>query len=192
MSLRVIGGAFRGRPLKVPKNHLTRPTTAIVRKSLFDICKEEIEGANVLDLFAGSGAVGIEALSRGAAHVTFVDADRRALLCIEENVKKLGLEGKATLHLGDAYKILERLEKFQHRFDLIYIDPPYGEKQVLGELLLQLDGLTLAHQAKIFVEEAHPSQLFNENLALNHFQHRDSRKFGRSLLHQFVPLRKQP
>ena len=92
MSLRIIAGEFRNRLLKSPKSLQTRPTLAILRKAVFDILQPYIHQAHFLDLFAGSGLMGIEALSRGASHTTFVDNDRNAIRCIRENISLLNLQ----------------------------------------------------------------------------------------------------
>ena len=94
MGLRILGGTFRNRLLKSPKGEQTRPTLAVMRKSVFDILQTQIEGAAFLDLYAGSGAMGLEALSRGASHATFVDANRFALSCIEDNICLLKVENQ--------------------------------------------------------------------------------------------------
>ena len=108
-SLHVIGGSLRNRSLKTPKGDQTRPTTAILRKAVFDIVRPYIEGATFLDLFAGSGAMGIEALSCGASHATFIDQNRSAIQCIRENLQSLKIENKATVIQGSAVSILKRL-----------------------------------------------------------------------------------
>ncbi|MFI5333637.1 MAG: 16S rRNA (guanine(966)-N(2))-methyltransferase RsmD [Chlamydiales bacterium] len=185
MSLRIIGGEMRGRPLKSPRSALIRPTTGILRKSVFDICKEQIVDAQFLDLFAGTGAMGIEALSRGAAHATFVDQDKEALLCIRENLKRLKLEERATILRGDALELLKRLEERQKKYDLIYIDPPYYEKHFHPEILALLDHMDLARGATIFVEEGIPSPWEKEKIPLEHFALKNSRRFGRSVLYQY-------
>ena len=185
MTLRILGGTLRGRPLLSPKSPLIRPTTAIVRKSVFDICKEIIENAEFLDLFAGSGAMGIEALSRGAKQVTFVDSNPQAIRCVQDNLKLFKLEDQATILRGDAFEILKRLEKRQKTFDIIYIDPPYGQTAYPAELLLLLDTLSLAKRATIFIEEAVSKHAFKDSPPLTHLRHKDSRRFGRAILHQF-------
>jgi len=122
--MRVISGSARGRKLVVPKGDLTRPTGDRVREAIFNslFSLAAIEGATVLDLFAGSGALGIEALSRGAAHATFVENDRQALSAIRTNLESLGFEGNATVVAGDALNYLARGEGW----DLLLLDPPYG------------------------------------------------------------------
>jgi 16S rRNA (guanine966-N2)-methyltransferase len=186
MTLRILGGTLRGRRLLSPKSSLIRPTTAVVRKSLFDICQEMIDGAEFLDLFAGSGAMGIEALSRGAKHVTFVDRSPEAIRCVEENLHLFKIEKQATLLKGDAFEMLRRLEKRQKAFDIIYIDPPYGETEYPAELLRLLDTLYLAKKATIFIEEAVSRHEREKPEGLKHLRHKDSRRFGRAILHQYI------
>ena len=121
--MRVIAGRLKGRRLKVPAWDGLRPTSDKLRETLFNILAPRIDGARVLDGFAGTGAVGIEAISRGAAHVTFVEADRRAVALIEENLRNCGVEGGYTIHRGDAATVLRGLGS--NAFDLILLDPPY-------------------------------------------------------------------
>lgn len=186
MTLRIIGGELRGRLLKSPKSPLIRPTTGILRKSVFDICKNVITDAQFLDLFAGTGAMGIEALSRGASHATFIDQSREALLCIQENLQKLKLEERATVLRGDVMEILKRLNAKKKTFDLIYIDPPYGQDLIHSEILTFLDRSSLAQHATVFVEEASHSHSAREKIPLEHLALKDTRRFGRSTLHQYV------
>ncbi len=187
MSLRILGGTLRGRLLKSPKHESVRPTTGILRKSVFDICKDRILEARFLDLFAGSGSIGIEALSRGAEHVTFVDNDARSIQCIQENLRTFKLEEQATLLKGDVVTILGRLEELNKTFDIIYIDPPYGETAFHPQLITLLDQLQLAHDATVFIEEAYPSPWLKQEIPLKHLICKDKRHFGRSLLHQYIP-----
>ncbi len=186
MSLRVIAGEYKGRLLKSPKTDKTRPTSGILRKSVFDICRPWIEGAVFLDVFAGSGAIGIEALSRGASHVTFIDSEKRALLCIQDNLRALKLEEQAQVLLGDALQMLERLEKLKKRFSMIYIDPPYGENNFNLDILTFLDTAQLAQGAHLFIEEPFPSLIEEQKIVFQNLRHIDTRKFGRSLLHQYL------
>jgi 16S rRNA (guanine966-N2)-methyltransferase len=182
MTLYLIGGEFKGRRLKSPKGPHIRPTTGIVRKAVFDICKEQLEGAHFLDLFAGTGAMGLEALSRGASHATFIDHDKEALRCLQENIALLALETRATLLKGEALTLLKRLKG---RFEIIYVDPPYG-KISLKELLRFFDASPLLADAGIlFIEDAFPSEENLETLLLKTLTHKDSRRFGSSNLHQF-------
>jgi 16S rRNA (guanine(966)-N(2))-methyltransferase RsmD len=126
--MRIIAGESRGRALKsVPKEMMVKPISARIKKSVFDILRPRLGGARVLDLYAGTGAVGIEALSRGAASAFFVDADKRCIVVIEENLKRLGLAAKGRACYGD---ILQDLSWVPYRagvsdFDLVYMGPPY-------------------------------------------------------------------
>jgi 16S rRNA (guanine966-N2)-methyltransferase len=122
--MRVIAGAFKGRRLKTPAWEGLRPTSDKLRETLFNIVAPRIGGARVLDGYAGTGAVGIEALSRGAAHVTFVDSDRRAVRLIEENLAACGVKADYTIETGDLVSVLRR-RPGDALFDLIWLDPPY-------------------------------------------------------------------
>lgn len=124
--MRVIGGRDRGRRLRAPRGLATRPTADRVRVSLFDILGPGVGGARVLDLFAGSGAVGIEALSRGAARVVFVERDPAALRALRANLAALGASrGQARVVAGDATALLAQIGAQEGPFDLIFLDPPY-------------------------------------------------------------------
>lgn len=121
--MRVIGGELRGRRLHVVDVPATRPTTDKVRQAVFNALGslDVLDGAIVADLYAGTGAMGIEALSRGAEHCTFVERDRAALRTLRANLDALGLAGRATVLAGDAAAAASRLD-----VDLAFVDPPYG------------------------------------------------------------------
>lgn len=121
--MRVITGIARGRRLKEPQGLETRPTTDRVKEGIFSSIQFEIEGRRVLDLFGGTGQMGIEALSRGAARCTFVDLRKEAVGIIRENLKLTGLEGQATVVQGDALAFLTRCRE---KYDVIFLDPPYA------------------------------------------------------------------
>jgi len=123
--LRIIAGEARGRVLAAPKGLKTRPTQDRVRESLFSILMPRIPGARVLDLFAGSGALGLEALSRGAAHATFVDHSRAAQAAVRRNIEAVGVSGRAALLPCDWREALRRLRPEGARFTLVFLDPPY-------------------------------------------------------------------
>ena len=117
--MRVITGTARGRKLKTPENYDIRPTTDNVKESVFNIIQFDIEGRRVLDLFAGTGQLGIECLSRGAESAVFVDKDRAAIQIVKENLKLCGLKG--TVVQEDALSFLRHCGKF----DILFVDPPY-------------------------------------------------------------------
>jgi 16S rRNA (guanine966-N2)-methyltransferase len=145
----VIAGQFKGRRLKTPKWDGVRPTSDKLRETLFNILGPRVSGARVLDGYAGTGAVGLEALSRGAAHVVFAEKDRRAAALIEENAKICGVEGGYTIACGD---FLTSRVGVAGGFDLILLDPPYdigNVPQVLERAadLLAADGLLVLERA---------------------------------------------
>jgi 16S rRNA (guanine966-N2)-methyltransferase len=144
--MRVVAGRFKGRTLHAPKGRDTRPTSDKVREALFSVLAD-VEGAQVLDLYAGSGALGIEALSRGAAAVTFVDDDERAVAAMRRNLEQLGIE--ATVRRRDAVVFLGSAGG---PFDLVFIDPPYSSPPLLGERLSRLLPAVLAGDARIVTE----------------------------------------
>jgi 16S rRNA (guanine966-N2)-methyltransferase len=135
-NLRVSGGEARGRRLKAPKN--IRPTQGMVKQAIFNMVGQSIEGARVLDLFAGSGALGIEALSRGAAHATFVDREQRGLAILRQNLDALGLKERAHVVRGDVVRWLEDSSSEVKEAGLVFLDPPY-EDDVLDRALRVLD-----------------------------------------------------
>lgn len=123
--VRVIGGAQRGRRLKVPASWSGRPTADRVKEALFNILAPVIKGSNFLDLFAGSGNVGIEALSRGAERVVFAEKDSRMVKIIASNLHMLSLSSNSLVMKEDAFAAIRMLSKKGECFDLIFVDPPY-------------------------------------------------------------------
>jgi 16S rRNA (guanine966-N2)-methyltransferase len=154
--MRVVGGRVRGRPLAGPKSSAIRPTADRLRESLFNILThaygDPISGARVLDLFAGTGALGIEAISRDAAFVLFVDDGAEARALLRENVAALGLGGVTRIFRRDATKLgpAHPVEPFS----LVFLDPPYGQDLATAALLSAHAGGWLASEALIVVEEA--------------------------------------
>lgn len=135
--MRIIGGEFRSRKIAFPSDKSTRPMTDKNRETIFNVLGETVAGAEVLDLFAGSGSMGLEALSRGAAEIVFVEDSLAAQKTILENVKRLGLGGKIRLLALDALDAVKILEKHGKKFTLIFLDPPYCQglvKKVLNAL----------------------------------------------------------
>lgn len=125
--MRIIAGEFRGRRLRPPPGRRVRPTTDRVREAWFSIVGDAVVGAKVLDLFAGSGALGLEALSRGAAHVTFVELAVPSLAALRANVAELGVEAVVAIRRADALRFVAGLGRVA--YDLAFADPPYGTGQ---------------------------------------------------------------
>ncbi|RUM87951.1 MAG: 16S rRNA (guanine(966)-N(2))-methyltransferase RsmD [Thermovibrio sp.] len=158
--MKVVGGKYRGRPIKsMPKREdtkLLRPTTERVKESVFSILNNYLEGTKFLDLFAGTGSIGIEALSRGAERVVFVESDRRFCKLIRENLQKLGIpKEKYEIICDDYTKALKKLSRRGEVFDFIYADPPYEKgyytrvvNMVKNLGLLDRDGLLILEEPK--------------------------------------------
>lgn len=139
--MRVITGTAKGKPLKTIKGREIRPTADRVKESLFNVLGGRVVDADFLDLFAGSGAVGIEALSRGARSCVFVELMTPHLKVVEENLANTNLRDRAELMRRDARAALGDLGNRKRRFDLIFVDPPYGQDLVQVALNLIADGL---------------------------------------------------
>jgi len=156
--MRVITGTARGRKLKTPENREIRPTADNVKEALFNMLQFDLEGRRVLDLFAGTGQLGIEALSRGAAEAVFVDQDREAVRIVKENLKACGFE--ASVRRQDALSYLKEKEKF----DVIFVDPPYdsGLYEPVLETIKSVDKLS---EGGIIVCEARRERLLPDMTA---------------------------
>lgn len=133
--MRIVAGEYRGRRLTAPSGEGTRPTSDRVREALFSILGP-LAGLRVLDLFAGTGALGLEALSRGAEHATFVERDRRALAALRHNLEALGVPADAArVHPRDAAAFLRDAVRRDDKYDLVLLDPPYRDVDRLAPVL---------------------------------------------------------
>jgi 16S rRNA (guanine966-N2)-methyltransferase len=190
--IRIIGGQFGSRTLVTPKGSNTRPTSSQIRAAVFNICQHEIEAARFLDICAGSGAIGFEALSRGAKEVVFIEHDRQAVTTLKENSIRLGVQESAHLAFGDALHALAKLEKEQKTFDIIYFDPPYtkkGEKpsHLITSALTFLDQSEhLVHKNTLFFFEESSYFTF-ESTPLKRLVIQSQRRFGDSQLFVLSP-----
>jgi 16S rRNA (guanine966-N2)-methyltransferase len=175
--MRVITGLYKGRILKTVKDLSVRPATDRVKQTVFNMLANRIElqGTNVLDLFAGSGSLGIEALSRGAAHVTFVENGEQAVRYIEENVRTLGCEEMSDVDETDAMYFLSHARS---PFDLIFADPPYefGRTTDIPEMVFERK--LLKHHGYLVVEHATSVRFASTRL----YHAGPERKFGRTLV----------
>jgi len=176
--LRVIAGKARGRKLRSVPGDATRPITDRTKESLFNILGGDVQGSTWLDLFAGTGSVGIEALSRGAAFVRFVDLQRQAIDTVRANLETTGfVSGSETLRM-DAFTLLERAPDRQ--FDYVYVAPPqYKELWKKAILLLDKQPGWLSKDAWL-IAQIHPIEY--EPLTLGHLSEFDQRKYGSTLL----------
>jgi 16S rRNA (guanine(966)-N(2))-methyltransferase RsmD len=163
--MRVIAGTLKGRRLKSPSWEGLRPTSDKLRETLFNVLAARIAGARVLDVYAGTGAIGIEALSRGAAHVTFVESDRRARVLIAANLALCGIETGYTMLPVSAAKAFQMLATSASvvPFDLILLDPPYDQSpaESLADVdrLLAPGGCVILEHAKRMAAPAHHGEL---------------------------------
>ena len=170
--MRIIAGTAGGRKFEAPEGIHTRPTLDRVRENLFNILQMRIRSARVLDLFAGSGALSLEALSRGAEHAVLVDADRAASRTERKNLETLGMTDRAEVYLCDWRKAAQGFIREGRKFDLVFLDPPYrmtDMREVFAAIaeLVEEDGLViLEHEAKA---EIRTGDLFEET---------DRRKWG--------------
>ncbi|MDX2033298.1 MAG: 16S rRNA (guanine(966)-N(2))-methyltransferase RsmD [Blastocatellia bacterium] len=153
--MRIIAGRYKGRRLKTLDGMQVRPTSDRLRETLFNILQSRIEGAAFLDLCAGSGAVGIEALSRGASHVSFIESVRKVADLIRENLRHCGIDEDAAVINRDALQALRRLSTEGRKFDIIYFDPPYESelyapalRQIAKGGLLNEDGLVIVEHRR--------------------------------------------
>lgn len=178
MSIRVIAGTARGRRLKLVPGDSTRPIMDRVKEALFSILGHSIIDSSFLDLFAGTGSVGIEALSRGAAQAIMLDLDRRAIETIHDNVRAANVGDRAVIRRGDAFAFLAQLPRGQ--FDYIFIAPPqYNGLWKRALLLLDARPVWLGAETIVIVQ-IDPSE--REPLELKHLTLVDERKYGKTLL----------
>jgi 16S rRNA (guanine(966)-N(2))-methyltransferase RsmD len=172
--MRVIAGRWGGRRLQAPPGDATRPTSDRVREALFSVLGARVEGARVLDLFAGSGALGIEALSRGAATATFVDSGPAAIGALRANLEALGAD--AETRRQDARRFLAGASAAAREYDLVFLDPPYRLAGRLGSELSDILPAVLAPGATVVTESDRRSPLDLE-LPLT-----DERRYGDTLI----------
>jgi 16S rRNA (guanine(966)-N(2))-methyltransferase RsmD len=178
MPLRVISGSAKGRKLKDVPGDSTRPVTDMVKQALFNILGADVEGSGWWDLFGGTGAVGIEALSRGADFVRFSELDRQAIQTIQWNLQHTGLAAQAEVRRGDAFAMLASLP--DRLFDYVYIAPPQY-KEIWSQAMLALDAnpAWLNEEAWVVVQ-IHPREY--QRLALQSMVEFDKRRYGSTLL----------
>jgi 16S rRNA (guanine(966)-N(2))-methyltransferase RsmD len=170
MAMRIIGGNAKGRRLFVPRGASVRPTAARVKESLFNILPHDFSGLRVLDLFAGSGNLSIESLSRGAAETVLVEASARSATAIRENLRRFGLKTRAQLWVAPVSRTLRALAKRGEHFDLIFLDPPYDkgllspslELIARGNLLRSAGTVVAEHSAREALQPRYDSLVLND------------------------------
>src|SRR3989338_8766162 len=182
--MRVISGTAKGRKLYTPKSHNIRPALDKVKGAIFNILFN-VEGLAVLDLFSGTGAIGIEALSRGAAHATFVDTSHEAVTIIRKNIELCGFKNCAMIFPKKVSVAIEYFAKHSQRFDLIFVDPPYLKDLINPTLAMIANADIMSENGKIIVEH-HPKEPISEVAGLTLT---GRRKYGQTLLTFLCPTR---
>lgn len=150
--MRVIAGTARRLQLETPAGLSTRPTSDMIKETLFNILQPQVADAVFLDLFAGSGGIGIEALSRGAKYCCFADSSSEAIRCIKNNLNHTKLADQATVYASDFTAALMRMRNEGRKFDIVFLDPPYGKELELTALRLLSEYKLLKEDATVIVE----------------------------------------
>ena len=171
--LRIIGGKYRRLIIEAPNTKTTRPTTDKVREALMSALGGDVYDAVVLDLFAGSGALGLESLSRGAKECWFCDNNKLALNTIKQNIEKIKVEEEVHMVYGKYMNCLERLKGSNIVFDLVYLDPPYALKKAYDEVVTYLLENNMLSENAVIVKEG--DEPFKED---DRFKHHKSYKYG--------------
>lgn len=180
--LKVIGGIIKGRRIKVSKAYL-RPTSEKVKEALFDIIKEKVYGSYFLDLYAGTGGIGIEALSRGAKRVIFVESNPYLRRTLKENISSLGFEDKAEVIARDAGTFLEKAIEKEDRFDILFLDPPYHTDE-LDRILKILSRGNILREGGIIVAEHFKKKILPHEVG--HLRIQKEYRYGDTVLSLFV------
>ncbi|MCK4390166.1 MAG: 16S rRNA (guanine(966)-N(2))-methyltransferase RsmD [Desulfobacterales bacterium] len=183
--MRVIGGALRGKRLHPLRGLTIRPTSDYLRESIFNILGSRVEDAVVLDLFAGTGSLGIEALSRGAATAVFVDKDSRSIKLLTQNISACCLEARSTILKRDIMRGLRFLKSTERAFDLVFIDPPY-DKGFVGRTMQLLDRAEVTSDGVSIVVEHSRRETLPEEVA--RFILSDQRHHGKILVSFYRPV----
>ena len=179
MSLRIIGGRLRGKKLYSVPGILTRPTADRVREAVFNILASEVVGARVLDLFAGTGCLGLEALSRGAGHAVFVDNHHQPISVIKKNIVACRVESVSQVFRSDLLNDANRIFVSGGDFDLVFMDPPYNQGLIEPTLALLDTIKLLKRDAIVMVEHTHREPIGEK---ITPFVVKDQRKYGKTLV----------
>ena len=179
MALRIISGDLRGRKLRTVRGYKTRPTANRTREAIFNILASHIRGARVLDLFAGTGAFGIEALSRKADLAVFIDNDDDSLLILQTNINTLSLQQQTKIIRWDLIKNLNCLKSIPAGFNLAFMDPPYNQNMVEPSLRNLHRSQSLEAGALVIVEHSQQEPVTTNQMPYKSVDHR---KYGKSLV----------
>lgn len=180
--MRVVAGTAKGRKLKAPKTPGTRPVMDRVKTALFDILARRVKGTRFLDLFAGTGSIGIEALSRGATAATFIELGPEALRCVRDNLATTGFTGQSEVLRTDAFKFLESAQAAGRRYDIVYVAPPQYQG-LAAQALTQLDASPLTEPGGLVIVQVDPREGAEVRaVPLHTLAESDERRYGSTLL----------
>ncbi len=179
MAVRIIAGELKGRKLHLVRGTKTRPTANRTREAIFNIIALQVRGAGVLDLFAGTGAYGVEALSRGAKFAVFVEIDRNSIEGLQVNIRNLSLESQSKIIRGDPTRNLGCLSSLQTGFDLVFMDPPYGKDMITPTLANLHASQSITAGTRVVVEHSAREPVSTDQLP---FEIADQRKYGKTLV----------
>ncbi|WP_099188064.1 16S rRNA (guanine(966)-N(2))-methyltransferase RsmD [Tepidibacter mesophilus] len=181
--MRVISGSARGLKLKSPKNMDVRPTTDRVKESVFNIISDKVMDSFVLDLFSGTGSLGIEALSRGSERATFVDASKSSMEIIKENIQKARVNDKSELILSDSISAVNKLGVRRDKFDIIFMDPPYL-KNFIEKTLIEISKREILEEDGIIIVEHDIKDEVKDNI--EKLQKYREKKYGNTMISFFA------
>lgn len=150
--MRIVAGTFKGRPLQAVPGKGTRPTTDKVKESMFSMIGPYFDGGWALDLYAGTGGLGLEAISRGMDKAVFVDMDPKAIAVIKQNIAKVGVESQTEVYRNDANRALKALGKREIQFDLVFLDPPYAQQAISDQIQLMQECNLLSKDCWVVTE----------------------------------------
>ena len=163
--MRIIGGNLKGSKLYLPEDDKTRPLKDLVRESIFNLINHSnkvminLNGSNILDIYAGTGSFGLECLSRGAKHISFIENNSSSLKILEKNIEKLKVKEKIRLFQGDAWEVINSGKNFKNTFNMIFCDPPYKDANIkkivyliYKKKLLKKNGIIILHRNKKTVD----------------------------------------
>ena len=189
--MHIFSGNYKGRRLESPKGLNTRPTAGRLRQTLFNICQGSIEGTDFLDLFAGSGAMGFEALSQGANSATFVDSNLESIRCIRQNATALGVENQVKIYQIDVFKMLKKFAENKNSYGIIYVDPPYMSVENPHSLSVQVLRFIdqfypdlIVKGGSLFLEDI--VEALSEPITLTNLSLKSSRNMGKSTLQHYI------
>ena len=182
MGLRIIGGELKRKKISTLEGSQTRPTSDRVRESLFNILSHRVQDKTVLDLFAGTGALGIESLSRGASSCVFVDSNKKAVQLIKKNIASCNLDQKSRVFLWDIRKNLNCLQSMAPIFDLVFLDPPYNMNLVSAAFTHLHSAACIKNDALIVAEHSVKEPVYGPHAV---FQVLDQRTYGKTSLSFF-------